>query len=529
MPRPRASWPLVLACLLWAAPALADVVSPAPETVAVTIYRDRPGVTRQITDRGADAGGLALISETRTIDVPAGQSRISFRGVADGVVPETAKIEGLPAHLVEYNFDYDLLSPGSLIARSIDRPVRLVRTDVKTGKASETAAIIRSGPEGVMLEINGKLEALGCMGAPERLVFDRIPPGLADRPTLSMIVSAAAPGRYKVTLTYLATGFDWSADYVARIAPDDRTFDLSGWITLVNHGDTTFTDAPTGVVAGRWNREADDGTDREPPQPLSVEASCWPMSIDWVTRRKMFAKFQNLNEFPQAMAPPPPMMAPARVMVTGARIAKMSELGDYKLYTLPDPTTVAARQTKQVQLLDQPGVPFQRIYSYRFSVDAPPGPGEGSAPATVLLRLENKAASGLGKPLPAGTIAVMAPDGRGHEVLAGEKRLDDIPVGLPLDIELGRAMDVRVRTRVVSRGWRGQGASRRERVVVEAVLANDKAGPVSFEFRNSDPGRGFRIVSETAPHGVKGGAPVWTFKLDPAERKVLSYAFDQAD
>jgi hypothetical protein len=510
------------------APALAEVVSSAPESASVTIYRDRPGVTRKFA-AGSAASGLALITETRTIDVPAGQSRISFRGVADGIVPETAKIEGLPARLVEYNFDYDLMSPGSLVFRSIGKHVRLVRTEPKTGKVTDEDAVIRSGPDGVMLEVGGKLEALGCSGAPEKLVFDQIPQGLADKPTLSLIARAAAPGRYKVRLSYLATGFDWSADYVARIAPDGRKLDLSGWITLVNQGDVSFPKAPTAVVAGRWNRVPGDGTDRARPTPIPVTLSCWPLDIDWATHLPppLRAPRSPLTVYEAAAAPPPNMVAEA--VVTGARMAKMSELGDYKLYTLPEPTTVAARQTKQVQLLDQPGVPFKRLYGYSFSLYDSSVQAGRPEPARVLLRLENKADAGLGKPLPAGTISVMQPDAQGRLILAGEKRLDDIPVGLPLDIELGGAMDVYVKARIASRegAHLGNGSPRHVRIAVEAVISNAKSLPVTFEFRHPAPGEDFKVVAESDPHALKNGGPIWTFVLAPGERRVLTYTFEQ--
>ena len=516
---------LILAWLAIASPVLADVVSPGPEATSVTIYRDRPGSTGDITDPAAEANGLALITETRTIDVPAGASKISFRGVADGVIPETAKIEGLPGQVVEYNFDYDLMSPGSIVSRSIGRTVRLIRTDRKTGRQTEQAAVIRSGPAGVMLEIDGKLEALRCSGSPERLVFDQIPAGLADKPTLSLLTRAAAPGRYKVRLTYLATGFDWSADYVARVAPDGRTLDLSGWITLVNKSDASFVDAPTSVVAGRWHREDNDGSEREPPAVQPVQLQCWPLNIDWATHGRAEA-IADLNRLPQFMpAPAPPMMMKeAEVAVTGSRIAKQTELGDYKLYTLAEPTTVAAHQTKQAQLLDQPGVPVQRLYSYRFDIDDAPDAADGSAPATVLLRLENKAATGLGKALPAGTVSVMQPDARSGMVLAGQKTLDDIPVGLPLDIELGRAMDVTVRSRVVTRR---RLAMNRERIAVEVTIANDKPVPIRLEFRHGTTGSGLRIASESSRHGTKGGDPMWTLNLKPDERRVLTYTVEQ--
>src|SRR4030095_6567210 len=163
-----------------------DLVSPGPESVRVTIYRNPDDSVTPYEDEEqydfdyASASGLAMVSETRTVDVPAGTSTIVFRAVADAIVPQTAAIEGLSAAILESNFDYDLLTPGAVIAKSHGERVRLVRTDEATGRTSEREAIVRSGPQGVVLDVDGKTEALGCSGLSEKLVFPRIPAGLAD-------------------------------------------------------------------------------------------------------------------------------------------------------------------------------------------------------------------------------------------------------------------------------------------------------------------------------------------------------------
>ena len=60
-------------------------------------------------------------------------------------------------------------------------------------------------------------------------MFEQIPEGLSDKPTLSLKTEVPKAGRYKVRLSYLATGFNWSADYVAKPRPDGKTLDLEGW------------------------------------------------------------------------------------------------------------------------------------------------------------------------------------------------------------------------------------------------------------------------------------------------------------
>lgn len=519
---------LAILALLAAASARAETVSERPDSIALTIYRDRPGSTADITDPGARPAGLALVVETRTIDVPAEGGRIALRGVAAGIVPQSARIEGLPAEIVERNFDYDLLSPGALLEKSVGRTVRVVRTDRATGKVTDQAAVVRSAPDGVVLEISGRIEALRCGGLPERLVFDAIPPGLSDRPTLSVLARAGAPGRYKVRLSYLATGFDWSADYVASIRPDGRSLDLSGWITLVNRTSASFADAPTQVVAGRWARVDDDGTDAGPIEATALALGCWPTGSWGRSGTDKFA--------PPPPPPPPPalvMAAPMAMKVEDLMnrlpqaLATVSDLGDYKLYSLPEPTTVAARQVKQVGLVDRRDVPFERVYGFTVSRDNS-GQPEERAPASVLLRLQNKAASHLGLSLPSGSMSVREPDPRGDLMFAGEDKLDDAPAGLPFEVKLGRAADVGVQTRKVSDETLG-GKPRRHRVAMEVAVSNDKPVAIVFELRHAVERRGFRIGSESRRHATKGSDPLWTLALAPGARETVRYTYDEDD
>ena len=62
--------------------AQAIVISPKPDKVAVTVYRDPNGSGEM--DLGW-LNGFALVSETRMVDLPAGESELRFEGVAGGL------------------------------------------------------------------------------------------------------------------------------------------------------------------------------------------------------------------------------------------------------------------------------------------------------------------------------------------------------------------------------------------------------------------------------------------------------------
>ena len=512
-----AAWPAL-------AQAPASVVSQAPETVAVTLYRADalPYAVRQVL-RGQ---GLGLIVERRTIDLPAGPVVINFRGVADTLVPQTAQVEGLPGPVAESNFDYALLSPGALIANSLGQPVHLLRTNPKTGAVTNLTGVLRSGPQGVVIdEGGGAVEALRCSGLPERLVFDRAPAGLADKPTLAVRTAAPHAGRYVVTLSYLATGFNWSADYVARLRPDGQTLDLSGWLTLTNASATGFLSAPIQVVAGRLARTGDDRP--VSPSLAPVLPMCWAHDT-WGSL--MAARTQQLSEVivtgvrrvamqMRALAPPPPP-PPAPL----APIATQSDLGDYKLYTLPEPTTMAANQTKQVRFLEQGGASYRRVYRYRLEAPlydashvphiAPQPPG-----ALIALKLVNDASHGLGNPLPSGHLVVMSAPGAQGMFLGGD-RIEDTPTGADLTLTLGRSSLVTVQPKVVS-AFTMPGA--RQKTDLAVTVANPGPEAAVVEIRQTSA-PSLKVRAEDRPHTLQGGDPCWTLTVPPRGRVVLHYS-----
>ena len=60
-----------------------DISASAVSDVSVTVYRAPYGQPEALNLDSLD--GFALVSETRTVSIPAGESRIRFEGVADGI------------------------------------------------------------------------------------------------------------------------------------------------------------------------------------------------------------------------------------------------------------------------------------------------------------------------------------------------------------------------------------------------------------------------------------------------------------
>ena len=197
-----------------------------------------------------------------------------------------------------------------------------------------------------------------------------------------------------------------------------------------------------------------------------------------------------------------------------------SELGDYKLYSLVEPTTLAARQTKQIRFLHQRGVKFDKLYVFRAD-DWYGFEDQPIRPAMMVLRFQNKAGDGLGLPLPSGEVSVRQPQAiaGGADLFIGDRGLRDVPVGEEFELPVSPASDIQVKARVVSNDDNGQ------RVTVEFTVTNAKPQPVAFELRQRPEGDDFKIFSETRRHVLKNGDDVWRLKL-PANGSVkLGYTF----
>ena len=183
-----------------------------PSALAVTVYRDPTRGESEAMDPDWPEG-FAMISETRTVTLPRGESTVRFEGVAEGMVAVSAIVTGLPGGTIEKNRNAELLSPAALVNGALGNRVTITRTNPATGQARSEQAVVRTRADGgLVLQSSEGYEAVRCAGLPEKLTFDRIPAGLSAQPVFSIDTRDASGGTYEVVLTYLAWGFDWQAN-----------------------------------------------------------------------------------------------------------------------------------------------------------------------------------------------------------------------------------------------------------------------------------------------------------------------------
>jgi hypothetical protein len=502
---------LALAALPVAAQTIAT--SARPDRVGVTVYRNpqRPPDQRPNLQW---LNGFALISETRQVTLPAGETELRFEGVAGGILPQSAIVTGLPEGTVERNRDAYLLSPATLLDRSLGRRVHLRRTSRATGRVREQDAIVRSGAGGaVIVQTEEGYESLRCTGLPETLIHDGVPQGLSARPTLSVRARSGRAVNATVTLSYLASGFDWQADYVATLSEDGSRIDLFAWLTLASTDETSFVDADTQAVAGRLNRE---NVRAQPSEGGPLTLACWPQSTTSDIPLEEYARMEPPEEdmelsgvvsFADRRAMPvmPPLAAPSPP--APVLQAQQEELGDLKLYRIPEPVTVAANSQKQVALLRRAGVAVRTLYRMRFYGNA--RPYEGSAQRLLVTR--NRTEEGLGLPLPAGRLMLF--DSRaGTPFLVGEAVIRDNAVGEDVEIGLGAAPGVRFAQTPLARTDAAAD--------YQIVVTNDGPAPVAFEAEIAPQGS---RLSAQVRLSTRDGMPLWQVTVPPNGSATLRY------
>jgi hypothetical protein len=356
--------------------------------VAITIYND----------------DMALIKDQRKLQLKTGMSTLAFRDVSAKMRPETALLRSLSAPgsltVQEQNFDFDLLTPQSLLAKYVGQNVQVIKTNPATGVETTESAQVLAANSGVVLQIGPRIET----GMPGRMVYDGVPRNLRDRPTLVMSLENEGKAQHDVELSYLSAGLGWKADYVVELNAADDKLDISGWVTLTNTSGATYRNAKLQLVAGDVNRAQ---------APAEISGGLQTFSRD-------------------------------KMNVAADKMAEES-LFEYHLYTLGRPTTIAENQTKQVALLSGAGVPARKElllrgadYYYQSAV----GDLGQKMKVGVYVEFDNRESAQLGMPLPKGIVRVYKKDGAGNAQFIGEDNIDHTPKNEKVRLKLGDAFDV---------------------------------------------------------------------------------------
>ncbi len=346
---------------------------------------------------------LGLVKDVREIELAEGLTHLQFMDVAARIMPTTVLIRSQTDpetfQVLEQNYEYDLLSPETLLEKYVGKEVRLLDKNYFTGKDELVTATLLATNDSPIYQVGDEIS----IGLPGRVILPQLPVNLIAQPTLVWLLQAQAASTHTIEASYLTNDMTWQADYVLALNSDDSLADLSGWVSIENQSGTTYRNATLKLVAGDVNR---------------VEPE--------VFRERLMA---------------------ATAMASASSESQFQEESffEYHLYTLDRQTTVQNNQTKQMALLSAADIPITKRlvlrgqpHYVRTSFDTPPPLQKVS----VYLEIENAEQHHLGIPLPKGALRVYKADAQGSLQFVGEDSIDHTPKNETVSVKMGEAFDV---------------------------------------------------------------------------------------
>lgn len=372
---------IVILSMLVAAPLAAT------DKIALTVYNSDLGVVR----------------ETRNLKFQEGSGRIAFTDVAARIDATSVTLEmadtNQAVEILEQNYAYDLVSPEKIYNKYIDNTIEII---TEKGELFSGKLLSFSSGYLVIQQADGKIRSV-VQGTVRDVTFPELPEGLITRPTLFWLYNSNFAGAADAIVGYQTRAINWHAEYLGVLSDDEKSLDLTGWVSIDNRSGKTYKDAKLKVVAGDIHRAA--------PPSRRRTGEIYTMSVDMP-----MAKAAGFEEKP---------------------------FFEYHLYTLPRPATLANNEIKQISMFE----PATALVEKELRYNATPG----SRDVNVSIKMKNSEEVGLGMPLPAGRVRIFKADSDESLILLGEDRIKHTPRNEEVKLTIGKAFDVVGETTEVSR------------------------------------------------------------------------------
>lgn len=387
---------------------------------------------------------FAVVREHVPLDLKAGVNSVEFSGATLHLEPDSVVLRDptgkVALRVLEQNYRADTISQGLLLSLHEGKVLDFLVRDrdgkeytvkgkvVRSGYTPNFIGINRYGHEFIqrqqamgnwtgglgqpIIEVDGKLR-FSLPGEPQ---FPALTDDAILKPLLAWQLAADKPAKFDAELSYVTGGMSWQASY-NLIAPEKGdTLDIVGWVTIDNQSGKQFDLATLKLMAGD------------------------------------VSKLQSENE-----------MRHVGMAMEGAVAAQIApdvtekSFDEFHLYSLPRPTTLRNRETKQVEFIRATGVKAKTIYVYNGAAVGPQYRGwntemirqnreygtQSNPKVWAYREFKNSEANQLGLPLPKGrTRFYRRDDADGRLEFTGENTIDHTAKNEEVKIYTGDAFDI---------------------------------------------------------------------------------------
>ena len=417
---------------------------------------------------------FAVVRDTVPLELREGTNDIRYDGATLQLEPDSVVLRdktGKPLQILEQNYRNDPLTQAYLLSLFEGRTIDFTVRESEKPDRTISAKILRSGYGGTsgtaepVVEVDGKIQ-FGLPGQPQ---FPSLGDDTILKPRLEWKIQSAAASKTEAELGYITGGLSWQASYNLVSPEKGDTLDVVGWITMENRSGRDFEEARINLMAGDVSKVA-------PANKMMGER----------------------------------MMAMA--VVADAEAVTEKAFDEFHLYTLPRPTTLRDRETKQVEFLRAGGVKSETVYIFN---------GARDPKISVFREFRNTKENQLGIPLPKGRMRFYRSNGAQLE-FTGESEIEHTPVDELMKIQTGNAFDL-VGERKLTNSIRDE-ANHRAVETFEILLKNRKTEPVTIRVVEHLRGYATWKVSENSDPFEKKASDEIEFRIpvkQGEERKVV--------
>ena len=351
---------------------------------------------------------LALVKETRSLSLKKGSNSVALSNLPLLLEPTSVNFifKDPSIKLLEHYFAYDLKNTQVMLQKSIGKTIRALHPELGTvqGKliSVQSRMLVIESTDGELRVIT---DYTGIQFIIEKSTSQE---DLVTQPTLFCSLESKSNSDITAEISYLTTGLNWSAEYTAIIDESEKEMSLSTKAVLSNYSGKKFQDCDLLLLAGDINRR--------PTMRRGVAG----------------AGVQQLND-----------------MITMASESdfKETEIFEYHTYRLGRNITLENQQQKLLPLYPVQKTDISKIYNYHYQKD-PTG-------ISVMISALNSTESGLGHPLPQGTVRIYKANDN-QLLILGEDNIPHTPKDEKIELKIGKAFDIMAERKILDRKREGK-------------------------------------------------------------------------
>jgi len=340
---------------------------------------------------------IGLVHEEKELSLKKEDTSIIYEGVASSINTDSVNVKLSPdVTLLSQQYRYDKLTQAKLLEAHIGKKVEVRRLKNSNEYQVISATLLsHNGNESIVKTIDYQILTVKSSS----IIFETIPKALITKPSLVWNVITPKNVSSKLELDYLINNITFKSDYILNL--DEKSSNLTGWITIDNRSGKSFQDTKLSLLAGDINRA-------NPNAEL----------------------YKNVR----AIA----------VMDSAPQVSHQAYEG-YHFYTIPFKVTLANNEKTQIKFVSKEKIPTQREYTAQLSN---PLYLNGEIKTDVMQYLS---LAPLDVPLPKGVVRTYSKL-QGETILLGETQIAHTPKETPIKLKLGKNFDLKATQTLVKRG-----------------------------------------------------------------------------